>query len=466
MADALSGPVVHKFGGSCLSSPELTLRCADIVKEALAEGNRQFVVISALKGQTNLIREELAKLVKGENGLDHFIEEVRARHLLMAESTIVDRKLRAQVVESLDTLATRLERLLWGVVYTEELTPRTADQALTHGERMAAYLFAGVLRGKGLDAVALEADMAGVVTDGVYGAATANLEATQVSLGDKVRPILERKGVPVLTGFFGADMQGHTTTFGRNGSDYSAAVAARALSSPLLVLWKDVPGFMSADPKVVKGARLLPLVTYEEAAELAYFGLEVLHPMTVEPLLPLGIPIQIRDLMDPKGPGSLISARNGTEGPHIKSVTRTTGISIIKVHAAALGIRPGFLAAVTKTFADQGVQALGVSTSQACLGVVLRTKDADKAVMALRGAAIPELERIDRTDELALIGAVGSGALQDQTVTTRMMSALAGMGGPIASVAVGPSSAAVYFVVDESISKDAVLLVHRTFCES
>jgi len=462
---ALRGPVVHKFGGSCLSSPELTLRCADIVKEAVAEGKRQFVVISALKGQTNLIREMLAKLVKGENGLEHFMEEVRARHLLMAETTIVDRKLRAQVVESLDTLATRLERLLWGVVYTEELTPRTADQALTHGERMAAYLFAGVLRGKGLDAVALEADMAGVVTDGIYGAATANLEATQVSLGEKVRPILERKGVPVLTGFFGADMQGHTTTFGRNGSDYSAAVAARALSSPLLVLWKDVPGFMSADPKVVKGARLLPLVTYEEAAELAYFGLEVLHPMTVEPLLPLSIPIQIHDLMDPKGPGSLISAKNGTDGPHIKSVTRTTGISIIKVHAAALGIRPSFLAAVAKTLADQGVQALGVSTSQACLGVVLRTKDADKAVMALRGAAIPELERIDRTDKLALIGAVGSGALQDQTVTTRMMSALAGMGGPIASVAVGPSSAAVYFVVDEGISKDAVLLVHRTFCE-
>jgi aspartate kinase len=465
MAEPLKGPLVHKFGGSCLSSPELILRCADIVKEAAARKQHQIVVISALKGQTNLIREELAKLVKGDNGLENFMEEVRARHQLMAETTIVDRRLRAQVVERMEALATRLERLLWGVVYTEELTPRTADQALTHGERMAAHLFAGVLRGKGLEGVALEADLSGVVTDGVYGSSMANLEATKVSLGATVAPILKRGAVPVLTGFFGADINGHTTTFGRNGSDYSAAVAARSLSSPMLVLWKDVSGFMSADPKIVKGAHLLSVVTYEEAAELAYFGLEVLHPMTVEPLRPLGIPIQIRDLMAPTGAGSLISSKNGPEGPCIKSVTRTGGITILKAHAAALGVRPSFLASVTKVLADHGVQALGLSTSQACLGVVLRTKDADKVVSALKTASIPELERIERTDGLALIGAVGSGALQDPGVTTRMMAALAGLGGPVANVAAGPSNAAVYFVVDDSISKRAVQLVHAAFCE-
>jgi aspartate kinase len=459
--DPLNGPLVHKFGGSCLSSPELTLRCADIVKDTRRQYQRQVIVISALKGQTNLIREMLAKLVKGEDGLENFMTEVRARHELMADSTIVDRKLRAQVVERMGELATRLERLLWGIVYTEELTPRAADQALTHGERLAAYLFAGVLAGKGIDAIALEADQAGVVTDGVFGSATANLDATTVSLGATVRPILERGGVPVLTGFFGAD----TTTFGRNGSDYSAAVAARALRSPRLILWKDVPGFMSADPKVVKGARLLPLVTYEEAAELAYFGLEVLHPMTVGPLLALDIPIEIRDIASPDVRGSVISATNGGACSRIKSVTRTSGISILKIHAAAIGVRPSFLAACTKALADHGIQALGLSTSQACLGVVLHTKDADKAQSALRGASIPELERIDRADGLALVGAVGSGALEDPTLTTRMMATLAGLGGPISTVAAGPSTAAVYFVVADSISKQAVQLVHATFCE-
>ena len=461
----LGGPLVHKFGGSCLSSPELTLRCADIVKDTRRQQPRQVIVISALKGQTNLIREMLAKLVKGEDGLENFMTEVRARHELMADSTIVDRKLRAQVVERMDALATRLERLLWGIVYTEELTPRAADQALTHGERLATHLFAGVLMGKGIDAVALEADQAGVVTDGVFGSATANLDATTVSLGATVRPILERGGVPVLTGFFGADIHGHTTTFGRNGSDYSAAVAARALRSPRLILWKDVPGFMSADPKVVKGARLLPLVTYEEAAELAYFGLDVLHPMTVEPLLSLDIPIEIRDIARPDETGSVISATNGGACSRIKSVTRTSGISILKIHAAAIGMRPSFLAACTRALAEHGIQALGLSTSQACLGVVLRTKDADKAQSAMRGASIPELERIERTDGLALVGAVGSGALEDPTVTTRMMATLAGLGGPISSVAAGPSTAAVYFVVDDGISKQAVQLVHATFCE-
>jgi len=461
-----SGPPVHKFGGSCLATPELTVRCSRIVADASQAPSGVVIVVSALKGQTNLVREMLDRLLAGGNGIDNFMEEVRARHKLMAESTIMDRHIRGEVMDTVEAIATRLERLLWGVIYTEELTPRTRDQALTHGERMSAHLFAGVLKDRGTPSVPLEADRAGVVTDGVFGSASADLVTTAMKLGQTVKGILGRREVPVLTGFFGADAKGHSTTFGRNGSDYSAAVAARALGSPVLTLWKDVPGFMSADPNMVARARLLPLVTYEEAAELSYFGLRVLHPRTVEPLRPAGIPIQILDIHNPDRPGSMISPEAKTEERAIKSVTCTGGISILKIYSASIGIRPNLLSTMITALANEGIHILGMSTSQACLGVVLRSKDIERAQHAIKEANLPELEGIETMSGLALVGAVGSGALDDPTVVPRMMATIADLGESVATLAAGPSSAAIFFVVNEDVASQAVQLVHATFCEN
>jgi aspartokinase/homoserine dehydrogenase 1 len=459
------GPNVHKFGGSCLATPELTVRCARIAIEAASAPRGTLVVVSALKGQTNLIREMLDRLLAGKDGIDNFMEEVRARHEYIAQSTIMDRHIRSAVMERVETLATRLERLLYGVIYTEELTPRSRDQALTHGERMSAHIFAGVLADRGTTAIPLEADRAGVITDGVFGSATADIDATSLHLGNTVGEVLGHGDVPVLTGFFGSDVEGHTTTFGRNGSDYSAAVAARALGSPVLTLWKDVSGFMSADPAVVAKARLVPLISYEEAAELAYFGLDVLHPRTVEPLRPAGIPIQIRDIHNPEHAGSMISPRAETPDRTIKSITIAKGISILNVHSASIGIRPRLLARIISALAKADIQILGLSTSQASLGVVLRTKELEAAEDAIRSFHLPELERLESVSGFTLVGAVGAGALEDPSVVPRMMATLSDLGHGVATVASGPSAAAAYFVVDESVTQRAVELVHAEFCE-
>jgi aspartate kinase len=459
------GPTVHKFGGSCLSTPELTVRCSRIATDAFASPRKALVVVSALKGQTNLIREMLQRLLAGGSGIDNFMEEVRARHQYMAQSTIMDRHIRSAVMERVETLATRLERLLYGVIYTEELTPRSRDQAMTHGERMSAHILSGVLADRGATAIPLEADQAGVITDGVFGSATADIVATSLHLGNTVREVLDRGDVPVLTGFFGADKDGHTTTFGRNGSDYSAAVAARALGSPVLTLWKDVSGFMSADPNVVAKARLVPLISYEEAAELAYFGLDVLHPRTVEPLRSAGIPIQIRDIHNPESPGSMISPRAESNDRAIKSITCAMEIAILNIHSASIGIRPRLLARIISALAKADVQILGLSTSQASLGVVLRGKDLVAAEESIRSFNLPELERMDSNSDYALVGAVGAGALEDPSVVPRMMATLSELGHGVANVASGPSSAAAYFVVDGSVAHRAVELVHAEFCE-
>jgi aspartate kinase len=233
----------------------------------------------------------------------------------------------------------------------------------------------------------------------------------------------------------------------------------------VLTLWKDVSGFMSADPHVVARARLVPLISYEEAAELAYFGLEVLHPRTVEPLRPAGIPIQIRDIHNPESAGSMISPRVDANANSIKSITYAKGISILNAHSASIGIRPRLLARIISALAKANVQILGLSTSQASLGVVLRTKETEAAEEAILSFNLPELERLETISGFALVGAVGAGALEDPSVVPRMMATLSELGHGVATVASGPSAAAAYFVVDDSVAHRAVELVHAEFCE-
>jgi aspartate kinase len=179
----------------------------------------------------------------------------------------------------------------------------------------------------------------------------------------------------------------------------------------------------------------------------------------------VGIPIQIRDIHNPEQPGSTISPRVEVNDRAIKSVTCAGGISILKVHSASIGIRPKLLSRMIDALAQEDVQIVGLSTSQACLGVVLRTKDLERAQRAVRSAGLPELERLETISGLALVGAVGSGALEDPSVIPRMMSTVSGLGTSVATVAAGPSSAAVYFVVQDGLSDEAVQRVHAEFCE-
>ena len=162
----------------------------------------------------------------------------------------------------------------------------------------------------------------------------------------------------------------------------------------------------------------------------------------------------------------MISPEAQSEERSIKSVTCTGGISILKVHSASIGIRPNLLSNMISAMADEGIHILGMSTSQACLGVVLRSKDVERAQRAVKEANLPELEGIEAMSGLALVGAVGSGALEDPTVVPRMMATIADLGESVATLAAGPSSAAIFFVIKEDVSSEAVRLVHATFCES
>jgi aspartate kinase len=242
---------VMKFGGSTIRNPKMIHEVARIIKN---EPEKKVVVVSALYGQTNEIRQYLKRVKEEEDKIDSFINKIRSRHENLAQEVINKQDIQNEVLRSLNYHIVKLERLLYGVAYTEELTPRTSDLILSSAERMSARIMAGALQSHSVHAKAHDADKIGIITDGVFANASADLLRTEKNLKKTIIPHISSGSVPVITGFFGCDLEGSCTTFGKNGSDYSAAVIASCLNAKTLELWKDVDGFMSADPKMVSNS--------------------------------------------------------------------------------------------------------------------------------------------------------------------------------------------------------------------
>ncbi|HLE55047.1 MAG TPA: aspartate kinase, partial [Thermoplasmata archaeon] len=326
---------VSKFGGACVSRPEMYDRVARVLQ---ADAGRRWVVVSAVAGVTDSLLATIAK-PREEKEIDLYIGEVRRRHLSLLPKSRQDHA----ADEVIEALCTKLERLLYGIAYTEEITPRTRDFALSFGERLSAQVVAANLRERGLDAEAFEADQVGLLTDETYGNATALLEETKAHLAPFLRRQADAGHVSVITGFFGLSPEGKTATFGRGGSDYSAAVVAHALALPTIEVWKDVGGFMSADPKIVPEAFPLAVLSYDEAAELSYFGAKVLHPRAVQPARAGRASIVLKNIYSPDDPGTRIGPDTVDKSGDVKSVSYVRDLATLKVYATGAGFKEGLL---------------------------------------------------------------------------------------------------------------------------
>ena len=356
-----------------------------------------------------------------------------------------------------------MERVLFGVCYTEELTPRTKDMLLSFGERLSAPIMAACLRDRGVQAMAFDTDKTGLLTDGEFGNASANLAAVSKEFSRNMVPKAVSGLVPVLTGYFGADHEGRVTTFGRGGSDYSASVVAYAVDAEVLEIWKDVEGFMTSDPKIVPGARTIDRLSYEEAAELAYFGAKVLHPRSVEPVMQKGIPINVKSLDNPKDPGTMIAGK-GYEAPQtIKSVTFSKDVAVLKVHGAGIGHKPGVLHKITEAVKDKGINIKSVITAQTCISILLERKDLEPAFKEIQKANINVVEELERVTDIALVGIVGEGLVRTPGLAAKAFTAVANAGVNVQMISAGASRVAYYFIIEEKDLVPAVRAVHEIF---
>jgi len=435
--------IVMKFGGTSVGVPESFAVAVRLVREARPRD--PVVVVSALSGVTNLI-VDLCRLPERRADLaqrlvDRHLEWSRATGVRSREADDMLQDWRAETA----ALAGRAEPPAAG----------DRDRLLSFGERLAAALFAAALREAGVDAVAMRAGDAGLVTDERFGAAHPLPEAPRRI----AEALAHRPAVPVVTGFLGQTTDGRITTLGRGGSDYSAALLGAALGAEEIQIWTDTSGLLSADPRIVPEARPVPLLSFAEASELAYFGARVLHPKTLLPAMERAIPVRVLNTARPDDPGSLVTPAAGPADSawRVKSIACKKGITAVTVASTRMLLAYGFLARVFEVFGRHHVVVDLVTTSEVSISVTV--DDAarlDEAVAELEAIGTVEVRR-----GLAVVAVVGEGAPRRVGLAGHVFTLLGGVAIPVEMISQGASRVNLSFVVAEEDADRAVRLLHR-----
>jgi len=452
-----------KFGGGCLKDADGLGRVVDLIR---AEKQPPCVVVSAVAGVTDLLLRGLADVHRTKNAVGRTVACCRDVHLKLLEQTVADDCSRPEAAHALNVEIDKVERILTGITLTGEATVAVRNLVLSFGERLAARLVSAALRAGGVQARHFDADAIGLLTDDNLDNATADLKAFRKNIGRKASVFRRDCVVHVITGFFGVTTRGRISLFGRNGSDYSAAVVARAIGADELEIWKDVDGFMTADPKTIPQARKIDRLSYYEAAELSYFGAKILHPRTLEPLEGMKIAVRIKSLLDPSGPGTEICSEGCENEDVVKSVTADDAIAVLRIHGPGVGYKPGVIGRIGRRLSDKGVNIHAIITAQTCINLLLDKKDARESYDALRGLDVGVMSRLDLEEDIMLIAVVGDGLLNRKGVAARIFSSVSRAGINVKMISTGASEAASYFIVRDSDGDKAIKALHREFFET
>lgn len=448
---------ILKFGGTCLGTDDALKRVTKVVK---GEEEDCIVTVSAASGVTSSLKE-FVSAPRNESEIDDFLLSLKLRHVDLLPRRNGDS--RKEALEMIEKKITKLDRLLYGVTYTEELTPRTYDLILSAGERLAAVVVAARLSHAKLDAAAMETDALGLVTNNQHLNAVAILSECEKNLRPTLQSAVEKGIVPVVTGFFGITKNGHVSTFGRSGTDYTASVLAYALKSGPIEIWKEVDGFLSADPRMVKNAFLIDRLSYEEAAELAYFGAQVLHPRAVQPARRRGIDMVIKNLYDPKSPGTRIGNSRAARKDVIKSVSYVPKVATLKIYDTGAGYKSGFLSDISTCLTNEGINLFSATTSQTCVAIIIDEGDVPAAKKAMKTHIAGVGESFEIESGRALVCTVGEGLGSTKGVAARVFKAVASKNVNVELISAGASTVAYHFTVSQKDLKKTVREIHKEF---
>ncbi|MBZ9711939.1 aspartate kinase [Deinococcus multiflagellatus] len=455
--------LVMKFGGTNMQDARAVRHSASLAARSIREGVKVVVVVSAMAGVTNSLLKLADAAQSGDiASANDEIALMRTRHFTAAQE--LGAAPDSAVVRELREMHETLRQAVYGVYLLRELTPRSRDLIVAFGERLSAPLMSLALEQGGLRAHHLTGGEAGILTDTHFGNAKP-LPGTYERVKDRLSGLLAAGVTPVVAGFMGETDKGAITTLGRGGTDFSATIVGKALGADEVWAWKDVDGVMSADPRVVKDARNIEVLSYGEVMELAYFGAKVLHPLAVTPLQESGIPLRVKSAADPDFPGTLVQAEPRDEAGHpVKAVTAIRNVSIINVSGAGvLGI-PEVIASVFDAIARENVTLLMVSQSSSMSNVSLavQTADAERTLLALRAGVSLELQ-IEEQPGVAVLAIVGSGMRGQRGVSARMFTALAAQDVNILMISQGSSELNVSVAVEGGHVDTATRAVHTAF---
>lgn len=454
--------IVMKFGGGCLRDAATVLRAARIASGRMAPS---VCVVSALQDVTDAILSGRTAAAEDMSALPEIIGNLRQRHAEVIEGAIPSARLRSAARRSVDKRLARLEKLLRRAA-RDGSDPFFTAEVASFGERLAAVVFAHTICGLGRRSEVWEADAVGLITDGKPENASADPELFAVRVAPHAARAAGRRAIPVLTGFFGAAPSGRVSTFGRNGSDYSAAVAARSLEASRLEFWKDAAGFMTADPKIVPEAGTVRRLTFREASELASLGARILHPRTFEPLEGAEIAIRIRNLDEPRNPGTAVIRKRTGRRLDFKCVTSNPRIAALRIPVPSAGQGPVILTRTLLCLAEAGSAVTSMITTRSGHLLLMAASDAERgwnAVKNLNGGAPPYAE-IRRN--IALVAAVGEGMLEQPGAAGRILAALAREKIGIETAMLGASDVSACVVISRDEEARAVRTLHREFIQS
>jgi aspartokinase/homoserine dehydrogenase 1 len=460
---------VMKFGGTSVGDADCVRRAAAIVQSVAAQGP-VVVVVSAMSGVTNRLVQAAHGAEAGEQEFfPKLVDELGTQHKTALEALISDPQRRTKIAEACQEVLDELDRLLRGTSLLHELTPRALDAISGIGERLSTPLVAGAICELGLRSVAVSATEV-IVTDPHHGRAEPLMTATRHRAEARLRPLLNQGIVPVVTGFIAATPEGIQTTLGRGGSDYSATILGAALGAQETVIWTDVDGVKTADPRLVPQARTIPEISYNEAAELAYFGAKVLHPNTLRPVTAAGVPVWIRNSFAPDKPGTKITAKGMPTGGGVKALTAIRDVTLVTVGGPGIVGLPDVLArsfaATAETRAN--VFLVSQSSSQNDICFVISSADEKRTLTALRNAFAPEIteqtvEHVSANPNVAVVAVVGENMRGIPGVAGRTFGALGREGVNVIAIAQGSSEYNISLVVEQSAMQRALVALHAEF---
>lgn len=457
---------VFKFGGTSVGSAEAVRRALAIAE---AHAPRLVVVVSAMNGVTDaLLGAAHAALAGDRTAAQAAVATFRQRHLDLIRDLIPVASAERELQQAAADLVATLAAVCDSVAVLRELTPRTQDLIVSHGERLLAQVFARALELRGVPTALVPAtDLIETERrpDGVWPL----LDRTAQNATARLLPAI-RRGVAVVPGFLGRGPDGELVTLGRGGSDFSAAILGRAVGAREVTLWKEVDGLMTADPRAVPNARVLDRVHYREATELAYYGAKVLHPRTVVPLVDAGIPLRVRNTFNPAFAGTVISADAPADDYPVKALTAIHRQALIAVEGSGMIGVPGIAGRTFGALADAGhsVTMITQSSSESSICFVLPQQEAAHAVRALQRTFALELrerfiDRIAVLDEVALVAVVGLGMRGTPGIAARTFGAIARQGINVLAIAQGSSELNITVAVASADATATLQALHGEY---
>jgi len=457
--------LVIKYGGTSISNAKDIQSVAKYIN--LQSNKHQILVVcSAISGTTDDLIE-ISESIKKENKLkaEQLVSTITNRHKQLAKQTIKKLDVRKKLLTKLDSDFVELLALIDGMVLLGEVTPRSMDYLISFGERLSIQLVSSALNDSGEKSIPLTGKEIGIVTDSNFGESKPLMDTTRLRVSKTVETLFSKKTIPVVGGFTGADQHGHVTTFGRGGSDYSATTIGSCIKANEMWLMSDVDGLMTADPKIVKNAKLLKEVSYIEAIEMAQFGAKQIHPRTFEPLLMKKIPMKIRNSFNVKNEGTLVTASSSAKNT-VKCVSNIQNNGLIDIQGGSMVGTPGTAAKIFATLAKTGINVMMISQnpSESSITIVVKNTDLDRAVSILEMELLGKIiKKLDVTTGVAIIALIGSGMRGTVGVASKVFGAIEKNKVNVSMITQGSSELNLAFVVKNSDTNVAVRALHNAF---